>query len=102
MIPFCKKLNACILNGYVEADHDRVAFDEDITCAGGDTPIVGMFTWGLIIGKFPKFEVREGSEWFSLYSAQNLQYSCKAHGHTFYCDWCQIFGSHQVFVERIM
>ena len=31
--------DACILNGYVEADHDRVGFDEYITCAGGDTPI---------------------------------------------------------------
>ena len=43
-ILFCIKFDACILNGYVEADYDRVGFDEDITCAGGDIPIVGMFT----------------------------------------------------------
>ena len=44
MIPFSTKLDAFILNGYVEADHDQVGFDEDITCASGDVPIVGMFT----------------------------------------------------------
>ena len=31
--------DACILNRYVEADHNRVGFDEDITCAVGDIPI---------------------------------------------------------------
>ena len=42
--PFEKKFDVYILNRYVEADHDRVGFDEDITCASGDIPIVGMFT----------------------------------------------------------
>ena len=61
-IPFCTKLDVCIINGYVEANHDRVEFDEDITCAYGDIPLVGMFTRGLIIGKFLKYLVREGNE----------------------------------------
>ena len=43
VIPFCTKLDAYILSGYVEADYDQVGFDEDITCTGGDIPIVGMF-----------------------------------------------------------
>ena len=43
VIPFCTNSDAYILNGYVEADYDRVDFDEDITCTGGDIPIVGMF-----------------------------------------------------------
>ena len=67
MIPFFKKLDVCILNGYVEVDHDRVGFGEYITCAGGDISIVGMLTWELIIGTFTKFLVPEGNEWFYLY-----------------------------------
>ena len=67
MIPFCTKLDACIFNGYVEADHDQVGFDEDINCSSGDIPIVGMFTRGLIIGTFPKVLVHEGNEWFSFF-----------------------------------
>ena len=69
MIPFCKKFDACILNWYIEVDHDRVGFDEDITFAGGDIPMVGIiFTRGAI-GTFPNFLVREGNEWFSLFLA---------------------------------
>ena len=67
MIPSCTKLDARILNGYVEADHGWVGFDEYITCAGVDIPIVVMFTRGLIIGTFPKFLMRKGNEWFTLY-----------------------------------
>ena len=69
MIPFCTKLDECILNGCVEADRDRAGFDEDITCAGGDIPIVDMFIQWLIIGTFTKFLVRKGNEFFSLYLA---------------------------------
>ena len=43
MIPFCTKLDTCILDGCVEADHDRVGFGEDITCKGVDIPIVGYY-----------------------------------------------------------
>ena len=42
VIPFCKKLDVCILNWYVEAYHDWVSYDEDITCAVGYIPIVGI------------------------------------------------------------
>ena len=69
MIPFCTKLDTCILDGCVEADHDRVGFGEDITCKGVDIPIVGMFTGGLIIGTFPNILLREGNECFSIYLA---------------------------------
>ena len=62
MIPFYTKLDACILDGCVEADYSRVVFDKDITYAGGDIPIVAMFTRGLVNGKFPKFLVHEGNE----------------------------------------
>ena len=55
MIPFCTKLDACILNAYVEADHDRVGFDEDITLADVDITIVDILTQWLIIGTFPNF-----------------------------------------------
>ena len=61
VIPFCTKLDVYILNRSVEADHDRVGFDEYITCAGGYIPIVGMFKRGLIIGNFLIFLVREGN-----------------------------------------
>ena len=67
MISFRKNLYAFILNGYVEADHKQVAFDEYITCAGGDIPIVGMFTRGLTIGTFTKILMCEGNECFYLY-----------------------------------
>ena len=55
MIPFFTKLDVCILNGCVEADHNQVGFDEDISCAGEVIPIVGVFTRGLIIGTILKF-----------------------------------------------
>ena len=53
MIPFYTKLDACILDGCVEADYSRVVFDKDITYAGGDIPIFAMFTRGLVNGNFP-------------------------------------------------
>ena len=62
MIPFCTKLDACILNEYVEADHNWVGFDCDITCDSGYIPIIGMFTRVLIMGTFPKILVRKGNE----------------------------------------
>ena len=74
MIPFYTKLDACILNGCVEADHDRVGFNEDVTCAGGNIPIVGMFAQGLTIGTFPNFLVHKENECFPLYLAPTLQY----------------------------
>ena len=61
MIPFCTKLDVFILNGCVEADHERIGFDEDVTCAGRGILIVGMFTHGLIIATFPIFLVRKGN-----------------------------------------
>ena len=67
VIPFCTKLGLCIFNRYVESDHDRVGFDEDITCAGGDIPIVGIIFNRGDIGTFTKFLEREGNLWFSLY-----------------------------------
>ena len=69
MIPFCTKLDTCILDGCVEADHDQVGFGEDIIWKGVDIPIVGMFTGDLIIGTFPNILVREGNKWFSIYLA---------------------------------
>ena len=53
-------------------DHDWVGFDDNITCAGGDIPIVGMFTRGLIIGTFTIFLVREGNERFPLHFLYNI------------------------------
>ena len=55
MIPFCKKLDAYILNRFVEADHDQVGFDGDITSVGGHIPIVVMFTQGFIVGAYVIF-----------------------------------------------
>ena len=69
MILFFTKLDVCILNWCGEGDHDRVGFDEDITCAGGDIPIVGIIFTKEAIGKFPNFLMRKGNDWFSLYLA---------------------------------
>ena len=69
MIPFCTKLDAFILNGYVEADHDQVGFDGDITSVGGHIPIVVMFTQGFIVGAYVIFLLRKRNEWFYLYLA---------------------------------
>ena len=41
-----------------------MGFYEEIICAGGDIPSVGMFTRKLIIEKISKWLVREGNEWF--------------------------------------
>ena len=46
MIPFCTNLDVCIMSGFVEANHDRVEFDEDITCVGVYIPIVGILRKG--------------------------------------------------------
>ena len=43
MIPFNTLSDMCILNQYVEAGHDWVGFDENITCDNGDIPIFVLF-----------------------------------------------------------